>query len=282
MTEGLADLSLVRLSSSDSLPDFPGNTVVEKMVAGREAARAALKKHVPNFKFDVNQARDVVSLVNAWVERNQEGLAQAFLSPSNELPSYLVLNMGSKERVQQWLIANFTIAAEGMGPWLSGEVERASKDPQSPINERWASSDALKRIAVFSMIVKMDRDGELAAVFGSEQSAAILGFGAVPPVIVGAVIVALVSLAAVVTYYYLESKKLEVNNKLMADLCRDAQKRGDEATVQKCIEAVRDLQVSSPLDSMVREVVKVLMVMGVGYVAIKYGLPALERMGKKS
>jgi hypothetical protein len=118
----LAQLALSRVQSR--MPVFPGATVREQLLSARAQTHAVLLKYVPDLKFDVSEARDVMSQVNAWVERNREDLEEAMQSSEQTLPEFLVLNMGSSEQVQQWIVANYTVAAQGLGPWEAGKVDQ--------------------------------------------------------------------------------------------------------------------------------------------------------------
>lgn len=266
----LADLALARIKGD--LPTFPGATLPEQLLAGRSEAKAILLRYAPELRFDVQKAREVMSQVDAWVERNKAELEQALQSPQAELPRWLQLNMGSTERVQNWVVANYTIAAQGLGPWESGMVGRSATEPDSGISDAWARTDAESRLQAFALIVKMERDGDLAYVFRGEGSLA--GFGIAPALLL-AVVVAVIGLAAVIVSYFFLVRRLEVNNAVMRDLCLEAQKRGDKATVEKCIEATRDIQAIDPFTSVSKEIGKALLIVGGGYVLIRYGLPWL-------
>lgn len=275
----LQQLALERVKAS-GLPVFPGASVPEQLAHGRAEARAALLKYVPSLKFDLAEARDVMSHVDAWVVRNQVDLSNSMASPETELPRWLELNMGNGERVQQWIIANFTQAAAGMGPWASGKVAAMVADPNSGITKAWADGDAQARLDAFAMIVKLEDDGDLRYIFQGPANGAN-GFGAVPALIVWAVVVTVVALAAVVATYFYIARRLEMNNAVMNDLCLEAQKQGDTATVQKCIEAARDIQMDSPWAGLTKEIGSVALILGGGYLALKFGLPILSKqLGK--
>lgn len=274
----LAQLSLDRIRSR--MPVFAGATVREQLLNARAQTHAALLKYAPDLKFDVGEARDVMSQVNAWVERNRGDLEEAMKSSGQTLPEFLAFNMGSSEQVQQWVIANYTVAAQGLGPWEAGKIDRLASDPQSDVSQHWAASDAQLRLNTFGMLIKMDSDGELAYIFKDPQG--MQGFGAFP---VWAIIVIAIGLAAVVTYLYLESRKLELNNKLMRDICERAQAEGDTKTVEMCIKATRDLQASTPWKMVVEQVGTVALYLGGGYLAFRYAVPwALDRIagGKRA
>lgn len=273
----LAQLALDRVRNR--LPTFQGTTAAEQLVSGRSAAWASLSKYVPDLKIDTAEAQDVMSQVNAWVERNRPDLETAMQSPDQSLPRWLVLNMGSSERVQQWIKANFAVAAIGLGPWESGKIDKLATDPSSSVSENWAAADAQTRLNVFGMIVKMDQDGDLAYIF--QPPTGTQGFGVFP---VWAIVVIAIALAAVVAYFYIEGRKLEANNQLMRDICVKAQEEGDMATVQKCIEATRDVQMTDVSKNIAVELGKAAMVLGGGYLLFRYALPwVFDRMqGRKA
>jgi hypothetical protein len=272
----LAQLALNRVRNQ--LPVFPGATVREQLLSARAQTHAVLLQYVPDLKFDVSEARDVMSQVNVWVEQNREDLEEAMKSTHQSLPEWLILNMGSSEQVQQWVIANYTVAAAGLGPWESGKVDKLAADPTSDVSQHWAAGDAQMRLNTFGMIIKMKTDGELDYIFRGPQQGA-QGFGAFP---VWAIVVIAIGLAAVVTYLYLESRKLELNNKLMRDICERAQAEGDSETVAMCIKATKELQESTPWQQVIEEAGKVALILGGGYLLFRYGVPwALDRFAGK-
>lgn len=272
----LAQLALSRVQSR--MPVFPGATVREQLLSARAQTHAVLLKYVPDLKFDVSEARDVMSQVNAWVERNREDLEEAMQSSEQTLPEFLVLNMGSSEQVQQWIVANYTVAAQGLGPWEAGKVDQLAADPTSDVSQHWAASDGQMRLNIFGMLIKMENDGELAYIFQGPQNGA-QGLGAFP---VWAIVVIAIGLAAVVSYFYLESRKIELNNKLMEKICLDAQAAGQTEVVLACVKATRDLQKSTPWQQVIEEAGKVALILGGGYLAFRYAIPwALDRMAGK-
>jgi len=271
----LAQLALQRIEGG--LPQFPGATPAEKLALGRATARASLLKYVPELRLNQAEARDVMSQVNAWVERNKGALEQAMASPESNLPRWLVLNMGSSEHVQQWVIANYATASMGMGPWQSGKIDQLVADPASNISPNWAAVDAESRLQAFGLIVKMDSDGDLDYIFRGPPGAAQAGLG-VAPVIVWAVVVAVVALAAVICTYFFLSKRLQQNNQLMRDICIKAQQEGDRATIEKCLEATRDIQLVDPLSKITGEIGKIALILGTGYIGFRFVIPwLLER-----
>jgi len=257
----LAQLSLQRVSQA--LPEFAGTTLPEKLAAGRAAAEASLSKYAGKLSFDVAEAQAVARRVDAWAQRNEQDLSEAMLKTSNDLPAAMQLAMGSSIEVQQFLIASFTLAAAGMGPWSSGAVARSVEVGEHA--EAWAMLDAESRLQTFGLIVRMEADGDLEAIFRPPSAAAGLGGWPVALIIVATVIFA----AAVVTYVYL-NRRLELNNRLMRELCERAQKRGDRATVEECIKATRDLQVSA-FDDVGSKLLTGLLIVGAGYLALTFG-----------
>ena len=268
----LATLSLARAG----LPSFPGASLPEQLLAGRDQALAALRQYVPTLAFDPAGAQAVLNQVSAWEERNRDALASVLADPSSEaLPSAVQLSFGS-DVAQQFVIACFTQAAQGLGPWTSGRVDR-EQSVGTTIQSAWAREDAQTRLNVFGSIVKMDQDGYLAQLFQPPGSGT-QGFG-IAPVIVWAVVVGVVALATVLLLTFYAAKKLDANNKTMTDLCKKAQSDGDAATVKACIDATADLQKGSifpGIDAFVTNLWKVVAIAAVAYVGIKWGLPALQ------
>lgn len=234
----LAELSLARIRGR--LPEFPGATLPQQLEAGLGQAEAALRKYVPDFRFDVAAAEATMRHVDAWAQRNQQALSEALQQSGDELPAALHLALGSAEQVQQFVLASFTLAAAGLGPWRAGEVARLVGAGEQP--RAWAEQDAESRLQTVGLIVRMEQDGELEAIFRPAQAAA--GVGGLPAAAVVWIVIAAVFLAAVVITALYLMQRLEVNNRLMRDICQRAQEEGDTEVVKECIKATRDLQVS--------------------------------------
>lgn len=265
------ELSAAR-TVAPGLPEFVGDSIPAKLQDGRAKARAIILKYVPNFRFDQTEARNVMSEVNVWIERNEDELADAMDTGQTNLPQALQLLMGTNKKVQQWVIANYTIAAAGMGPWESGKIAELAKEPSSNLSEAWALSDAKDRLESFGLIVKMENDGTMRDIF--EAPAGTSGLGVpVAPVIVWAIVVAVVALAAVIASYFYLARRLQLNNALMRDICAKAQAEGDQITVKKCLEATKELQVGDPFSALVGTIGKTVMVLGGVYLGLKYFLP---------
>lgn len=276
---GQAALSLAQLSAgriSPGLTAVMGEWDINaplpvRLALGRAAARQSLQRYVPEFLgIDAAEAEAQMRDIDAWAARNEAALSAIMASPATELPEQLQLQMGA-QRAQQFFLANFAQAAAGIGPWESGAVERAAADPNEPaVTEAWARDDAQRRLAMFALIVKLDRDGTLGPIFQPPTAA----LGAIAPWLI--VVVLVVVAAALVTGITLW-RRIEVNNRLMADLCEKARQAGDTATVRKCIEAASDLQrVKGPNDAVVAAVT-VVGVAAVVWAGLRYGLPLLER-----
>jgi hypothetical protein len=261
----LAELSLQRIASR--LPDFPGSTIPEKLASGRAEAERVLRKYVPDFAFDVTEAEQVTRTVDAWSARNERSLSDAMTQSDNQLPQALQLAMGSSAQVRQFLIASFTLAAAGLGPWLSGDMARAVGEGEH--GQAWAEMDAESRLQTFGIIVAMERDGQLQEVMAPQG---VSGMGALPAAAwVVIVIVTVILAAAVVTTIYL-NRRLTLNNRLMRDLCERAEARGDRQAVIECIKATKDLQISF-LDDVGSKLMTGLLVLGGAYLAVRYGVP---------
>jgi len=229
------DLSALSAARAD-LPAFPGATLPEQLVNGRNAALAALRAYRPNLAFDVAAARQSFDQVDAWMERNSADLKATFEDPHVEALPERVKTAFDAVTTQNFVIAGFTIAAEGLGPWTSGAVA-------ANVSESFARDDAAQRLAVFGSVVRMKENGYLDRLFRPQPTS---GFG-VAPVVVWAIAVTTVLLAALMLTYLYRSKQLEANNRLMRDLCEKAQAAGDQKTVLACLDATKDLQTGDDL-----------------------------------
>jgi hypothetical protein len=244
----LAQLALQRAN----VPSFPGATLPERLLAGRLAAETILKQYVPALSYDQAEADQVLAKIGVWQERNQTQLEAAFMDPNvSKLPQEVCLAFGA-DVARQFVLAGFTRAAIGLGPWQSGRiaVEAAAG---TVIQPRWAEEDAEMRLQMFGAIVKMEQDGYLRHLFippadlaTKQQECGVSGFG-VAPVVVWAIALVVVAVVALFLLYYYSANRLRDNNRLMADLCKKAQEQGDNETVAQCIAASADLQKESPI-----------------------------------
>lgn len=252
----LEDLSLVRAD----LPEIPGGTLQERLMNGRAMAQAVLEKYVPNFGFSVDWANQVLREIDAWQDRNGALLEAAMAVPTvQSLPEAIRLNL-DRGKAQDFIVASFTQAAYGLGPWASGRVAvEALKG--SLFDEPWARQDAEDRIRTFASILKMEQSGYLAILFGEGS----LG----NPTIAAIVVVGIVAVVACILLFAYTSKRTEVNNRLMADLCKQAQAEGDEATVAECIKQTAGLQASDASTLAIGEIGKIALILGALYIGGK-------------
>jgi hypothetical protein len=269
----LTELSLQRIVWL--LPEFPGEDLPAKLAAGRLAAEAALRSHLPDLQFDVEGAEQVMRTIDAWSERNSAALSAAMKEAGESLPETLQTSLGSAQQVRDFLVAVFTLAASGLGPWSCDEVGRVVSEGEQP--QLWAEADAESRLQAFGIIVKLEQDGQLGPLLLAETSVA--GLGAWPAAVV-IVVASLIFAACVVTCVYL-TRRLSLNNRLMRDLCERAQAEGRTDVVKACIEATRGLQEETPL-SFLGKAAYIGLGLAAAYLTLRYVLPAvLSRPRKK-
>lgn len=270
----LAQLSFDRIGPSleSIVQSFaPGEPLPTRLLVGRDRALARIQKHVPSFKFSPSAATDALREVDAWATRNDAALSQMMASSATDLPAQLQLQMGPS-RAKAFILASFTAAAAGLGPWASGAVASYAAEGEV-INERWARSDAQQRLEMFALIVKLDDDGNLAPMLAPPSSLGGYGaLGAVPWLVV----IALVVLAAAVVTTVVLWRRLELNNRLLRDICDEAQRTGDQKTVAACIEATKGLQ-ASPLEAVPAKIAYAFAGAGLVYLGLRFGLPLLEQ-----
>jgi hypothetical protein len=280
----MSDLAILSLQRA-GLPRFAGATMPDQLVAGRDAALGVLRKYEPGLTFDPAAARTILQQIAVWEERNNASLGSALADPgASTLPEQIRLAFGA-DKARQFILAVFTEAAKGLGPWTSGAVAREAQTG-AIIAPRWAEEDAESRLQVFGAIVKMDQDGYLQKLWVPPPTGT-QGLGLpVAPILVWAIVVTLVSVAGLILLYLYNAKRLEQNNKLMATLCENAQKQGDAATVAECVKATAGLQqqgMFQGLDDLMRAFGKLVLYGGLAYVGIKFALPMLlERAGRSS
>ncbi len=269
----LADLSLQRAG----LPSFPGATLQEQLVSAKSAAFAALRKYAHG-PLDTAASRAGLARVEVWEQTNRDGLAAAMQGSSEALPDQIRLHL-SDELTRQFLIGSFVRAAEGLGPWTSGlvgaEIVRGTL-----ISERWAREDYLQRSVVFASIVELDRKGYLATLFGAPPPATSgLGLPIVIAITGWQIVAALVVVSAALITVYYANRQLVLNNDLAREMCLNAQKAGDQATVHDCIEMTKELQRAfDPVGGAIGSAAKVGFALGMVYLGMRYGPELFEKI----
>lgn len=280
---GLVEAAAARAQGSLSPADtFPGVSYADKLVSGRDAARAVILKYVPNFVFDEAASRSAMDQVNAWARRNAATLESTFTQQAGteKLAQAVQLQMGA-DLARAFVIAVYTEAARGIGAWSSGAVGRAvaGQLPGVTAGYEWSKQDAEHRLLMFATILQMDRDGTLASMFRQTEAPSGLGLVWYGWVLIAAVVAA----AAAVVFIVLGHEVISRNNDRMDDMCRKAQAAGDSATTAKCIQASAELQLAAanPFSSAISAVdlaVKGGLALAALYVGVRYGLPAVRAM----
>jgi hypothetical protein len=280
MTQSLMSASLERLAGC--LPVFPGVTVADQLLSGRAAAERVLKTYVPDFSYDKANSERVMGEVDAWAERKGQALADEIdpaKNPGNTLPQQLSLDLG-QGMAGQFMVALFTEAAAGLGPWASGEVARLASGNEKVsgtlVTTDWAANDADARLKCFGIIVALEQRGELAPIMSPQQTS---GLG-LPPAWAALIIISAVVAAAVVVAVVID-RHLARNNALMRDICEKAQADGRDRVVIECVNATKDLQTEGIGTAFVGSAIRAVAVIGVTFVGVRYGLPLLlERFGR--
>lgn len=269
----LAQLSLQRVRSGldpiISTFALDGAGLPDRLAGGRAAARRVLAQYVPQATIDLPVAAQGAREIEVWAQQNDHDLSQIFASDASELPEQLVLRLGA-ERAQQFILAGYAQAVVGLGPWISGAV--AARVASGELSEEQMRVDAEQRLQMFALIVQLDQLGGLQQIFLPEAQD---GFGLAPVVAVVIVVVAVVIAAAIVSYLTI-SRRLELANRLQTDICLEAQRSGDRATVNACLRSIQDVQQQKdPLQSIKDNLIGVVAIAGVSYVAFMWGLPWL-------
>lgn len=277
----LADLGASRANLDAIAETFPGANIPEKLANGRAMAESVLRKYVPDFRFDADAAEQTMVEIDAWHQRNHAAIA-ASLQSGVDMPNQIALGLG-KVKARAFVIAGFTQAAVGTGAWGSGAVAREVAIGQI-YGEKWARNDAEARLRAFAAIVQMDQPRQGSPSFLAQLWSPGEGFGIEPATIALIVLLTAVIIGAVVYYLY-ATKSLEANNRLLAETCKREQERGNQDTIQQCIDAAAGLQ-ANPFESAAKSLIRTLTVgvvlIGGAYLFLQYGLSAILSAGKKS
>lgn len=277
----LEELAVSRAGSV--LPPIPGQGYQQQLVNARQMAEDTLRRYVPNFAFDPEQAIVVSSQVEGWASRNEDYLTDVFADTAqHEVPKTLALELGAN-MFKQWIIASFTLAAVGMGPWQSGYLEKEVYDPVSDITEQWARNDGNIRLQMFQYILLLEEQGDLERAMNPQVQTS--GFGVTGMEILLIVLIIAV-LGCIIAGALLWNKQLANNNRIMADLCKKAQMEGNDEVVAQCVNSSKDLQTEGPFEPLMGEFRNIAIVLGGvavgGFILFNWGLPWLtDYLGKK-
>jgi len=259
----------------------PGQPLPARLVVADQAALAAIRRYKPDFTVNYAEARSQARDIDAWAERHQQELEQVMASSAQRLPSQLQLEMGNR-RAQAFFLSSYAEAAAGLPAWTSGAVEAAASRPGvQQINERFARIDAQQRLEMFALIVKLDREGTLQQVFVPPEQGSTQGLGAIPPLWFIAVVLVIFAAALVTAVVLL--RRVELNNRLLRDLCREAIEAGEtDPRFEMCVEAAKAGQ-KSALEEVPKAMVLGLMGAAGVYAGMRYVLPwAVERFAGRN
>jgi hypothetical protein len=262
--------------ASGVLPDIPGESLPEQLWNGRQAAVAAVEQYVDKLTFDSDQAEAITSEIDSWMDRNRAALEQTFdgpIDPHASLEPSLQLVL-EKDKMQQWIIGQLTLASEGLGPWMSGRLAQEVANPASSIDDTWAREDADMRLEIFGMILRLEESGELRRIFTdeppSEETAMVMGAPFVIPwgwivlFLLGAVLI--ISAAVVLTSH------LKAKTAVHREMCLNAQRDGDEKTVRWCLKVMGE---TDPVKQVSEQLGRVVIILGGGFLLVRFGLPFL-------
>lgn len=246
---GFGDLSQIeRMSLQDKaglssiIDAFPGNTLRDKLASGHAQARAILAKYTSTLSYDHSAAEELFHQIETWQNTHPATIAEMMKRPATDtLPEQVAL-VFSPQKAQAFLVAGFSEASKGLGPWLGGMVgKKIFSDSRLP--EARAKDDANARLAVFASIVKLEKEGSLQEIFHPMETWTknVSGFGALPiapfiPMIVKGLVVIVVAAMALFVVYRLMSDQAQFNNQLFGEYCDEAKRAGDAETMRWCAE----------------------------------------------
>lgn len=295
----MADVELDQLTFwRAEFPEYAGSTRPDQLYNAWKDAEARIKKYT-DLRYSETQAQAILYEVETWIKIHRSQFVDSLKDSSRqEVAAEMQLQLGAV-KMQQYIVAAYSEAARGLGPWLSGLVGQNISEGQASMLRM--EQDYYDRIAVFGMIHNMDNDGALDVIFHPEKSSQFASDVGWSPktirilVIAGAVVVGLVGLGitAAVCHYKIESARLQVANKQHEEDCHWAQSMLEkdpknsfyQNVVKKCFESTADLMKRSetpdPISGAVEKLLIVAAVLGVGYLGLTLLPPLLAARAAK-
>lgn len=286
-TAAQAKAMMQRAELQPIIDGFSGATLTEKLGSGFEAARGALLRYTSTLSFSSDEADAVIHEIESWHALHQQDIDASINDPARDtLPEQIALSFGP-EKARQMIVAAFSEAARGLGPWLSGDIAANYKtDPTIP--ESFVVADANDRLVVFASIVKMDTDGDLEKIFLPEQWAAghpqaqdglgvfqavVAAVGA--KLLVTAVVLIFLGTVAMVLMFIHSMRRTSLNNAIMAERCKAAEARGDTETVRLCIKLASAAGADDSIMKTIKTIATVALVGGALWLGATLVLPRL-------
>ena len=267
------------------LPTFgaPGASMVEQLIAAEAEARSRLLKYTAIVQYDAGLADQVVHTVGGWAEANEPALAALMANPAiDTLPEAVALEFGA-EQAGQFVIAAYSNAVRTLGAWTGGGVlEALQQGGLFGISAPWAAQDAVARLTVFATIVKLDDEDALKDML--QPPAAVQGLGTWQWLqqagVKGAIFLITIVIGLAATIYLLkQSSTLALhNNRVLDENCDWARQMGKEHLVADCIKYSAQGAATIEIPG-AKKFARVAMFVGLAYVAVKYGIPALRKRG---
>lgn len=270
-----------------NLPQYPGETVPEQLHTAWKDAEQRLGRYVGEFRYSEAEARAVLHEIGALLDAHRSEYVALMRDPqTDDLPEALQMKLGA-DKAKQFLIAMYSEAARGLGPWLGGLIGKELSDGQ--LAEWRARQDAQDRLVVFAGIRKLDEEGSLDELFRAQATSGLGVAPAVVAIVAGAVIWTVVGLALISWFfqYRLESQRLKQANEDHKKRCDKAdqlaQKPGPDqefwkGVVLRCHEANQNIlqeKPEVPWEGLLDKVVIAAVVVGVVYVGATVLAPSI-------
>jgi len=268
LTSSLLDSSVTRAA----LPPFPGATLRDQLVAGMTQAGQILGRYAPG-PLDRQKLTEAVHRVQQWQQTNHDALLMAMQpgQPEN-LPTQIQLQM-STDIAQSYVLGTFVIAAQGLGPWVSGQVS-AEIQKGVLMTNAWAQDDASERLKVFGSIVKMEQDGYLAELFAPVQATS--GFGALA--LIEVIAIAVVAIASVWIVMHYAANVLENNNEIAKQACLGAKKEGQPDHCNDILDYLKGNGFLPSGQNIASSLTTVAIAIGIGWLVMSFGPKFLEQI----
>lgn len=251
---------------------FGGKTASQSLLNGMNAASACLKKYTATLSYDPTRANELFDKIQVWQDSHGEELKKLSAQGAKTVPQQIALTLGP-EQAKHFVVASFSEAARGLSGWVGGAVA-ANYKTNPNFTQSMAIADQESRLITFATIVKLDRDGTLAAMFAKPGTSG-LGVLGIDDLVVAGIIIGVAAIIAV-TVIVSQSMSQSYMNEKIDQLCKLDESKCKEVIADVIKKKAEQSPVSAITES-IGTVGKVAAVGLVGYLAFTLGLPMLKR-----
>lgn len=224
-----------------SLDPTVGGTYADQLAAKTQTALAILQQYTSLGTYDEASAEAAILAIAQWKETHQglwSRIEQKILGVTDSVSNDEALAMPA-ELVRAYVEALFLTAAYSLNMYTKGVFARQVAAGQ--ISQSYVQNDAEARLNMLDVILTMEAAGTLQTVYAgaNEQRArlSLSGLGALPPVVIGIVIVASIAVLIGGVIYY---RQTTANNTRKNQACATFLATKDPLLAGSCDETETD------------------------------------------